>query len=137
MHDFETSKPIFQQIIDRILFDIEVGDLAPGAKVLSVREMALEYQVNPNTIQRSLLELEKMGYLHTQRAVGRTVTTDLDLIASLKGMRSTLITEKYIKDMRNIGVDGEEILRHVGKILQIPENVCTKLNIKQPSREED
>ncbi|MCL2360196.1 MAG: GntR family transcriptional regulator [Defluviitaleaceae bacterium] len=123
MRDFETSKPIFQQIIDRILLTIAMGELAPGEKMPSVRELALEYRVNPNTMQKSLLKLEEMGYLHTQRAVGRQVTTDTEKIAGLKNKRPVQITEKYLLDMLECGVEGEDILKHIRKVLGIPETV--------------
>jgi len=137
MHKFENSKPIFQQIIDHILLAIATGDLAPGEKMQSVRELAIEYQVNPNTMQKSLSKLEEMGFLHTQRAVGRLVTTDMDVIESLKNKRPTQITEKYIKDMAECGVEGDDILKCIRKALGLPETVRVTHYLKQSKRKDE
>jgi len=107
---FDNRQPIFLQIIDRILLSIAVGELAPGEKVLSVRELAQQFSVNPNTIQRSMQKLEEMGYLQSHRTTGRKVTTDADLIAALKKELPRKITQVYIQDMQKWGLNGDEIL---------------------------
>jgi len=114
---FDNSQPIFRQIIDQILLAIATGELAPGAKVASVRDMALESKVNPNTMQKSLAKLEEMGYLYTERTSGRYVTQDTALIESLKAKLPTQITEKYVNDMLECGQNPEAILKYVNMTL--------------------
>jgi len=111
--NFDNSQPIFRQIIDQVLLAISTGELVPGAKVASVREMALEFKVNPNTMQKSLAKLEEMGYLYTERTSGRYVTQDIAIIESLKSRLPTQITEKYVADMLECGLGPEGILEYV------------------------
>ena len=110
---YDNNRPIFLQIINQILLEIATGELAPGDKVAPVREMALEYRVNPNTMQKSLAKLEEMGYLFTERTSGRYVTHDMDLIEGLKSKLPAQITEKYVQDMLDCGVQLADISGYV------------------------
>jgi len=110
---YDNSQPIFRQIIDQFLQSITTGELVPGGKVAPVRELALEYNVNPNTMQRSLAKLEEMGYLFTERTSGRYVTHDQELIANLKTLLPAQITKKYIGDMQECGVPQDGILEFI------------------------
>ena len=102
--DYDNKLPIYQQIIDNILQAIAVGKLQPGERIAPVREMAAQFKVNPNTMQRSLARLEEMGYLFTERTTGRFVSHDTGLIASLKVRLPEQITERYVEEMRLQGV---------------------------------
>jgi len=113
---FDNSQPIFRQIIDQILLEIASGELAPGAKVASVRELALEYKVNPNTMQKSLSKLEEMGYMYTERTSGRYVTGDTALIENLKSRLPARLTEKYIDEMMECGIGVNDIPEYVIRI---------------------
>ena len=105
---FNNAQPIFRQIIDHVLQAIATGELPPGGKVPPVRELALDYKVNPNTVQKSLSKLEDMGYLYTERTSGRYVTQDLALIESLKARLPAQITEKYVTQMGECGIPPRE-----------------------------
>ena len=115
---YDNSQPIFRQIIDQILLSIATGELAPGGKVAPVRDMALEYNVNPNTMQKSLAKLEEMGYMYTERTSGRYITQDLALIEGLKIKLPTQITEKYVQDMLECGTAPEDIIGYVKNNLE-------------------
>ena len=82
--NFKNGIPIYSQIIDEMTMRIASGAYAPGDKLLSVRDMATEAGVNPNTMQRALSELERLGLVHTERTSGRFVTQDEELIMKLK-----------------------------------------------------
>ena len=75
MNHFQTDTPIYLQVVEEVKSKILGGQLQPGDKLESVREMASRLEVNPNTIQRAFLELEHQGFIVTQRAVGRFVKT--------------------------------------------------------------
>jgi len=111
--NFDNTQPIFRQIINQILQEIATGELPPGHKVAPVRELALEYKVNPNTMQKSLAKLEEMGFLYTERTSGRYVTQDIQLIESLKTKLPAQITEKYVSDMQECGIAPSDIPQHV------------------------
>jgi len=114
---FDNSQPIFRQIIDHMLQSIASGELSPGSKVASVRDLALEYRVNPNTMQKSLAKLEEMGYLYTERTSGRYVTQDYALIESLKSRLPVQVTEKYVKEMQECGIAPQDIPQYVNSEL--------------------
>ena len=114
---FDNSQPIFRQIIDRLLQSIATGELSPGDKVAPVRELALEFKVNPNTMQKSLAKLEEMGYLFTERTSGRYVTHDSALIENLKAKLPAQITEKYVAEMQECGIAPQDIPGYVENYL--------------------
>ena len=73
---FAGDRPVYQQIMAAIRGAILKGELPPGGKVPSVRDLAAQAQVNPNTMQRALTELERDGLVYSQRTTGRFVTED-------------------------------------------------------------
>lgn len=82
---FTGDRPVYQQIMATIRGAILKGELPPGRKVPSVRDLAAEAQVNPNTIQRALTELEREGLLISGGTSGRTVTEDQSVLSAMKG----------------------------------------------------
>ena len=82
MDEFNTSKPIYLQLADRINRQIVSKELKAGEKLHSVRDMAIYYNVNPNTIQRTYSELEREGILETRRGQGTFVTEQEDRLDS-------------------------------------------------------
>jgi len=111
--DFDNNLPIYQQIIEQILTEIASGVLSPGEKVAPVRDLAAQYKVNPNTMQKALAKLEDGGYLFTERTSGRFVTRDTELIQGLRTNMTASVTNKYIKEMQDIGMTLEQILDYV------------------------
>ena len=81
---FNGERPVYQQIMENLRGAIVKGELAPGRKVPSVRELAAQAQVNPNTMQRAMTELEREGLLVGGGTSGRTVTTDQAVLAAMK-----------------------------------------------------
>ena len=81
---FTGDRPVYQQIMAAIRGGILKGELAPGSKVPSVRELAAQAQVNPNTMQRALTELEREGLLVGGGTSGRTVTTNAEVLSAAK-----------------------------------------------------
>lgn len=81
---FTGDRPVYQQIMAAIRGGILRGELSPGKKVPSVRDLAAEAQVNPNTMQRALTELEREGLLVGGGTSGRTVTTDEEILSAMK-----------------------------------------------------
>ena len=87
---FSGDRPVYQQIMAAVRGAVLTGELPPGGKVPSVRDLAAEAQVNPNTMQRALTELEREGLLVGGGTSGRRVTTD-DTV--LQAMRQRILTE--------------------------------------------
>src|SRR5699024_935131 len=82
--EFDNNKPIYLQLVDIIKLKIISKELKPGSKLSSVRDMAQEFGVNPNTMQRALSELERENLLYSQRTSGRFVTDNEDNINQLR-----------------------------------------------------
>ena len=111
--DFEKNQPIYQQIVDRFISAIAVGALAPGSKIRSVRELAADFKVNPNTMQRSLSKLEELGYLYTERTSGKYVTENLTLIQTAKARIPEEITGAFVTAMMDFGITPQDIPKYV------------------------
>ncbi|MHC1723409.1 MAG: GntR family transcriptional regulator [Aminipila sp.] len=107
---FNESMPIYLQLMATIKHDIISGSLEPGAKIDSVRDLAVRFGVNPNTMQKALSELEREELLHAERTAGRFVTTNKLLIESIRYKEARSITEGFIKQMKSLGYSEEEII---------------------------
>ncbi len=106
--NFNSNTPIYIQIIEQIKFSIAVGEYRAGDKLLSVRELAAEAEVNPNTMQKALSELERGGLLYTQRTSGRFITSDEKLIEQLRTQLAKEQAENFINKMKLLGYSPDE-----------------------------
>ena len=103
--NFESNAPIYLQIVDAITKYIISGEGKAGERLPSVREFATQMQVNPNTVQKALIELEDSRLIFTERTNGKFITKDETLIAKKRKDYASALAEKYLSDMQNIGVD--------------------------------
>ena len=106
----QENMPIYMQIMNRVRESIASGELAPGDRVASVREMAADFEVNPNTMQRALNELEREGLLITERTAGRFVTTDRSLINRLKQDAAEEAADAFRREMAALGFSEDEMI---------------------------
>lgn len=88
-----------------------MGEYPPGSRLPSVRELATEAAVNPNTMQRAMAELEREGYVVTNRTTGRTVTDNVGVIMESKKSTAIELTHKYIEKMEQLGFSKEQIVK--------------------------
>ena len=114
----DSGRPIYAQIIERVQLAIITGHYKPGEKLPSVRELASEAAVNPNTMQKALSELEQSGLLYSQRTSGRFITEDTDLIHRMKNSLATMQVREFIRKMRQLGLGDEEILQLIHTIMK-------------------
>jgi DNA-binding transcriptional regulator YhcF (GntR family) len=112
---FTNDRPIYLQIVEAIQVGIVSGFYPSGSGVPSVRTLALEAEVNPNTMQRALQELESIGLLHTQRTAGRTVTEDREAIEKLREKLAEDHITAFFAGMRSIGIDKDEAVKILSK----------------------
>ena len=108
--DLDSDRPIFVQLVEQMMDDIFVGKYAPGSQFPSVRELAMDASVNPNTMQKALQELERTGLVYSKRTSGRFITEDVSLIENLKHERAEKKIDSFIADMKNIGISTNEII---------------------------
>lgn len=112
-YQFDNDKPIYLQMVELIKTEIISGRLKSGEKIPSVRELAVQAKVNPNTVQKALAELERCGLIYTERTNGKFVTENKSII---KAYRDGIINEKvesFLKDMIHIGVSEDEIREYL------------------------
>ena len=112
---FDNNLPIYVQLVEQIKIYIISGYFDNGERLPSVRELGNSIKVNPNTIQKALVELEEMKLIYTERTNGRYVTQDKKLIEKLKEEYANSITKKYYEDMKKIGYSNKDILNYIKK----------------------
>ena len=113
MNNFQSDKPIYLQVVEEVKLKILCGELRPGDKLESVREMASRLAVNPNTIQRAFLELERQGFIVTQRAVGRFVSDNQEFIEKIKRQRIQETIQQFMDEMARYGVKPKELIAYL------------------------
>ena len=107
---FRSDLPIYSQLVEQIKLGIVSGSLLPGERLMSVRDMATEAGVNPNTMQRALQELERDGMVYSQRTSGRFVTENLQVIERAKKKLAEEQIRGFQEAMKKLGYRREEIL---------------------------
>lgn len=112
---FDNSKPIYSQIEDEIKKMILSGKLSKGEKIKSVRELAQEAGVNPNTMQKALSEIERQGLIITERTNGRFVTNEQILIDGLKEDFFRQKVTVLIEELRSLEFTKNDIIRFIEK----------------------
>jgi len=105
---FRGDRPIYTQLIEQLQRGVLTGEYPPGSAVPSVRTLAIEAEVNPNTMQKALAELETQGLLHTHRTIGRTVTEDKVMIDMLKENLAHEQVITFFEGMKSIGIETRE-----------------------------
>lgn len=116
--ELTSDRPIYAQLIEQIELKICTGVYPPGSRMPSVRELAREASVNPNTMQRALAGLEDSNLLFTYRTSGRFVTEDEKLVGQVKQRLAGEHTREFLDRMQRLGFDHEEILAALSKIME-------------------
>lgn len=111
--ELNTDKPVYLQLVEQIQAGIISGIYKAGDKLPSVRELASEATVSPNTMQRAMTELERYGLVYANRTSGRFITSDEELIKELKKQHITEITQDYIDKMKLLGLQLEDIKTYI------------------------
>lgn len=111
----DNDRPIYLQLMERIQRDIIVGVYQPGDKLPSVRDLALEAAVNPNTMQKALSELERSGLVYSQRTSGRFITEDTEMLTQMKKELATEHIQEFFQKMEQLGFSRAELLTLVTK----------------------
>ncbi len=108
--DLDNDRPIYLQLMERIQQDIIAGIYKPGDKLPSVRDLAVEAAVNPNTMQKALSELERSGLVYAQRTSGRFITKDEQMLKDMKKDQASRHITVFFEKMRSLGFRDEETL---------------------------
>ena len=107
---FSNDLPIYAQIIEQIKVGIVTGKFPLGERLPSVRDLAMEAGVNPNTMQRALAQLEQEGIMYSQRTAGRFVTEDIARVAEMKQELAYDHLHTFMSAMERLSISREEAL---------------------------
>lgn len=113
--EFQNDRPIYAQIIEQMKLHIVSGEFRPGGKLPSVRDLAAEAEVNPNTMQRALSDLEREGLMYSQRTAGRFITEDQTMIETAKTELAEKLASDFLSSMKKIGYQPEEVIALLSK----------------------
>ena len=116
--NLDNDRPIYLQLMERIQRSIISGEYRPGDRLPSVRDLAVEAAVNPNTMQKALSELERSGLLYSLRTSGRYITEDVDLLEKLKEDQAYSHIKEFMEKMRQLGFSDEVTLSLTQKIIK-------------------
>ena len=116
MFKFDNNTPIYVQLVEQLKTYIISGQIKPGDRLPSVRDLALQNKVNPNTMQKALVELEDLNLIYTERTNGKFVTNDIKLIEKYKNEHAKELSKNYLDCMNKIGFDQEKTLNYLKNI---------------------
>ncbi|MFF2886882.1 GntR family transcriptional regulator [Paenibacillus sp. NPDC057967] len=116
--EFDNNAPIYIQIMNYIKKQIVIGKMGPGDKIESVRDLAAELQINPNTIQRTFQELEREGIVETKRGLGRYVTDEESTIMQMKKEMASELLGRFVSGMKELGFAENDIVALVEGAVQ-------------------
>ena len=120
--NLDSSRPIYLQIIERVQMDVITGRYQPGDKLPSVRDLAQEAAVNPNTMQKALSELERSGLIYSQRTSGRFITEDKELIHQMQKELAAAEVSAFVAHMKQLGITPEEIRQLLAETIEEEKN---------------
>lgn len=110
---FKDGIPIYSQIVEQMKLHIASGAYKIGDKLTSVRDLAVEAGVNPNTMQRAFAELERDGLLHSERTRGRFITEEENVLGNMKKELGRNFIREMFENMKKLGMSNDEILEAV------------------------
>ncbi len=113
--EFNSRIPIYLQVIDDIKKRLVTGKIEPGSKLPSTRELAVEYNINPNTAARIYREMEQMSLCYTKRGLGTFATEDKQQIDKIKQEMADSIVSGFAHEMHMLGFDKQQMIDAIDK----------------------
>lgn len=114
--NFDNNVPIYIQLVEQLKIYIISGKLKPSERLPSVRDLAFQTKVNPNTMQKALAELEDLGLIYTERTNGKFVTDNQKLIDKYKKQYADELSKKYFFSMESIGFDRIQTINYLKEL---------------------
>lgn len=111
--ELKNDRPIYLQLIEQIHFRIVSGEYKPGSKLPSVRDLAAEASVNPNTMQKALSDLERSGLIVTNRTSGRFITEDGSMIQTMKLDLAKEQLDSFLVQLKKLGFSDDEVKKFI------------------------
>ena len=105
------GRPVWLQLKEQITMGILTGTYPKGSRLPSVRELAIDAGVNPNTMQRALTELERDGLAQSMGTMGRVVTRNQEVVDNLRAKYAKTVVERYLDGMKQLGYSPAEAVK--------------------------
>lgn len=116
--NFTADRPLYLQIVENIQQKILNGEYAQGERLPSVRELAAEAAVNPNTMQKAMAELERSGLVYSQRTSGRFITDNELLLRNLRQHTAQAYMRDFVENMQTLGFSPAEAAQQLEEYLR-------------------
>ena len=110
---FTSDRPVYLQIAERITKSVLSGEYKPGEQIPSVRQLALESAVNPNTVQHAFAELENNGLIISKNTLGRFVTENTTIIEDCRNEMAKNTAKEFIKTMSQLSISPEQAIKFI------------------------
>lgn len=111
--EYNTTSPIYLQVINELKKRMVKGELKPGEKMPSNRELAVLFKVNQNTAARIYREMESMGLCYTKRGIGTFVSEEDDMISGLKKEMAEELVRNFMQEMEDLGFQKGDIIDRI------------------------
>ena len=114
---FSSDKPVYLQISDIIVKKVLSGEYSTGEQIPSVRQIALEAAVNPNTVQHAFADLENEGLIVSKGTMGRFVTEDEQVVENCKQKMAEQIVLDFSKNMKELSISKEDAIKMIKEMI--------------------
>lgn len=115
---FSSDKPVYLQIADRIIKKVLSGEYSAGEQIPTVRQIALEAAVNPNTVQHAFSELENEGLIISKGTLGRFVTDDVEVVTACRRRMAEQLVREFAKNMEQLSITKEQAVTMIEEVME-------------------
>lgn len=115
---FSSDRPVYLQIAERIIMSVLSGEYEAGEQIPSVRQLALDAAVNPNTVQHAFNELESEGIIISKGTVGRYVTEDAQVIECSRKKIAEQTVEKFVCNIERLSISKEQVIKMIEEVMK-------------------
>ena len=120
--EYNTGAPIYLQVINELKKKMVKGELKPGEKMPSSRDLAVEYKVNQNTAARIYREMEMQGWCFTRRGIGTFVSEEENMFRDLKKEMASELLKNFMHEMKGLGYKKDDIIDQIADYKEDGEN---------------
>jgi len=122
--NFDERSPIYEQIVTQFCRSLIKGDLAPADRIPSIRDLALQLQVNTNTVQRAYQEMERRQLIYSRRGTGYFITEGTNMVQEIKTEMLKDIVSRFLEEMRSLGYEDSQIKSELENFMTKTEGSC-------------
>ena len=120
--EYNTGAPIYLQVINELKKKMVKGEVKPGEKMPSSRDLAVEYKVNQNTAARIYREMEMQGWCFTRRGIGTFVSEEENMFRDLKKEMASELLKNFMHEMKGLGYKKDDIIDQIAEYKEDGEN---------------